>query len=98
MSLIETNNQLFKLINIFTRFTVAIADEELNWSPTMIEAYNDFLKEAEVKGPPVLTPYYECPYCTKRYYNSYNGTGSDISCCGEVGHALTFYELTRQNP
>lgn len=27
-----------------------------------------------------------CPYCGNERY-SYNGTGSDISCCGEVGHA-----------
>lgn len=30
---------------------------------------------------------FECPYCggTK---HSENGTGSDVSCCGEVGHSL----------
>jgi hypothetical protein len=30
---------------------------------------------------------WECPYCFKKK-PSYNGTGSDVSCCGEVGHAV----------
>ena len=27
-----------------------------------------------------------CPFCGK-LKPTYNGTGSDVSCCGEVGHA-----------
>jgi hypothetical protein len=30
---------------------------------------------------------YECPYCAG-LKPSPNGTGSDVACCGEVGHSL----------
>ena len=32
-------------------------------------------------------PKWECPFCGKEK-TSPNGTGSDIACCGEVGHAV----------
>lgn len=36
---------------------------------------------------------YVCPYCgTERA--SANGTGSDVNCCGEVGHVVTNYDPT----
>jgi hypothetical protein len=28
---------------------------------------------------------FACTYCGKEYF-SHNGMGSDVSCCGEVGH------------
>jgi len=33
-----------------------------------------------------MTNKFECPYCGNEK-TSYNGTGSDVYCCGEVGHA-----------
>lgn len=30
---------------------------------------------------------YECPYCGNTKVSP-NGTGSDVACCGEVGHSL----------
>ena len=29
---------------------------------------------------------FKCPYCGQ-IHNSPNGTGSDVSCCGEIGHS-----------
>ncbi len=34
---------------------------------------------------------YECPYCGGEK-PSPNGTGSDVSCCGEVGHSLSWLD------
>lgn len=35
-----------------------------------------------------MSTLYECPYCGK-LKTSANGTGSDVACCSEVGHATT---------
>lgn len=35
-----------------------------------------------------MEPLYECPFCGNTK-TSPNGTGTDVSCCGEVGHAIT---------
>lgn len=32
-----------------------------------------------------------CPYCGKERHSE-SGTGSDVACCGEVGHAVTEQE------
>ena len=37
-------------------------------------------------------PLYECPFCGT-LKTSPNGTGSDVSCCGEVGHAQLVQEV-----
>lgn len=34
---------------------------------------------------------WECPYCGTEK-PSPNGTGSDVACCGEVGHALSWLD------
>ena len=33
---------------------------------------------------------YECPFCLT-LHDSHNGTGSDVSCCGEVGQVRPVY-------
>ena len=45
--------------------------------------------EADIKGKLLLLasddPWWECVYCGKKY-KSNTGNGSDIACCGEIGH------------
>lgn len=37
---------------------------------------------------------FECPHCGMDK-PSHNGTGSDVSCCGEIGHAVETQEHHR---
>lgn len=37
-----------------------------------------------------MSTYGLCPFCGKAK-RSENGTGSDVSCCGEVGHATVIH-------
>lgn len=39
---------------------------------------------------------YECPYCGN-VKPSENGTGSDVACCGEVGHAVPVKEEEKED-
>ena len=35
----------------------------------------------------IREPRWECPFCGQERFSP-NGTGGDIACCGEVGHAI----------
>lgn len=84
-----------KLINRIQRLALAIVDAELAWTPSMSEAYEGLYKEAGLTGPPLLTSFFICPFCDRRH-GSFSGDGSTIECCGEVGQAKLFYEVTKE--
>ena len=89
----ERSSQAAHLLHCLERLALAIADSGEPWTPAMAEAY-----EEGVKGLPhiKLRKFYSCIYC-EEHRVSQNGLGTDIECCGEVGHVELFYELPERD-
>lgn len=69
-------------MNPMDRLILAILEEGYLWSPAMVSAYHEHEPNSFIK----LTEQWFCPFCGTDK-DSPNGTGGDIACCGEIGHA-----------
>lgn len=77
-------------MNPMERMVLAVVDEGYPWTPAMVTAYQEY-KDTHPLAI-ALKKVWLCPYCTQEKVSN-NETGSDISCCGEVGHATLIMEL-----
>ena len=78
-----------KLLRALDQLAVIKATKEEHWSLEEAEVY-----ESAISGLPhtPLERCFCCAYCGTTKTSNTN-TGSDISCCGEVGHVEIYYKL-----
>jgi len=78
------------LYNSLTRLASTMSDTNTLWTPAMREAFLTGFHQRPAKDFPYAFVW-RCRYC-EQIKQSFSDTGTDIFCCGEVGHANLYLE------